>query len=105
METKEITTPIGKNKVKLKAYITGKDAKEINAVLLDNIEISSVGQKLSGSNIVAMTDKQMDLIVLEVDGKTENTRDLVENMVAKDYNFVVTEVQKIADYQDKKKEL
>jgi hypothetical protein len=100
METKELITPKGKNKVKIKAYITGKDSKEINGVLFEGMEISAIDQKLSGSQLIKMNDKSLELVLVDIDGKTENLRDVAEEMHAEDYNYILQEVQKVTNYQD-----
>jgi len=103
METKEIITPIQKHKVVLKSFITGRDVKAINSALFDGTDISNIGSSIGGEQLTRMNDKSLLVVVTEVDGKSDDILNLIEDMHSVDYNFVLEEVQKVTNYEDVKK--
>lgn len=110
-ETKTIITPIEKHKVVLYSWITGAEKRKIKSVFLKNInmEYSPTGEKGKvqlDSIVNEAEDLAIDLIVVSVDGKTENKKEAILAMRAEDYDFVVEEINKITGETEfnKKKE-
>ena len=110
METKEIITPIGKNKVVLKSFITMNEEKAIKRIMKD-IDVtveSKVGgeptQKLKPFNMADKLEetenKAIEIIVISIDGETENILERLGKMNSKDGNFVKKEINKITEGED-----
>lgn len=80
-ETKEFTTS-GGHVIVHKTYLTGREFNEIQAVLMKDIKIDAIGAspQIQGFNAAAIEEsnkKMLELVVVSVDGKTENVADLV----------------------------
>ncbi len=100
METKIIKTPIDKTEVVLKEWITGKEKRDINGPMTDiKMKLNTLGQGNAEINIGEARKKVIEnsikVIVLSVGGKKEGVVDLVDNMKSPDYDFVMSEVDKI----------
>lgn len=117
-ETKEITTPIGNNKVVLKAWLTGRERREIRSVLLDNVNFSAGSKgadqegdlqpdyEIKGSILEEAQNKAMETVVISIDGVAENIVDTLLDMRDTDFEFVSEEINKITgdtDEESKKK--
>lgn len=110
METKEIITPIEKHKVVLKSFITVKEERLIKRIMKDvevTVENSMGGeptQKIKPFNLADKTEetenKTFEIIVISVDGETENVLEKLENMDKRDGNFLKREVNKITEGDD-----
>jgi hypothetical protein len=104
MESIEIKTPIESHILILKKWLTGGDARNINSILLDDLEIAAGGNaqtetKIKGEKLTRMIDKQIETVVMDLDGSSENILQRLLDMRSEDYNFVVEEVQKICNQQ------
>ena len=100
METKTIETPIGKQKVELKCWLTGRDRRAIDSVFYEDVKIGMVDNKpdvdgFKGSLINKAQDRLLEVIVVSVDGVTEGCLDKVLEMREDDFNFVLKEVEEI----------
>lgn len=108
-ETKEIVTPIGKHKVVLYEWLTGRERRNIRSVLLEGInfeqspdnEEASPGYNIQGSIINKAQDKSFESVIKSIDGKTEGIADIVLDMRDEDFDFIVLEVDKITTSIDK----
>jgi len=103
-ETKEIKTPIDGHKVFIKTYITGREYGEIEDILYSGIKISAIADGRGagananlddGSFIKKQTHKTIELLVVSVNGKTNNVLNDVLDMKKDDYLFVVDEIEKV----------
>ena len=106
METKEIITPVGKIKVILKSFITGRESREIKGVYLNGIKMKMEGQ-VSKSDDIDMgkltelsENKAIETVVISVNESEENKLDAILDMNVKDYDFVKDEVNKIINGDD-----
>lgn len=95
-ETKKYTTPSGKE-VELKTYITGREKRSIQNIFLGKIEMSVSGKetqlsKINGDLVEQAENKSIEVIVVSVGGNTENVVDLVLDLRAEDYDFVIKEI-------------
>lgn len=98
-EIKELTTPTGLHRIKVRAYLTGVDRRANRRL------IWTLSQEGKGDSIEALEAAENALIgqiVLEVDDSTEDILEKVLKMPAEDYDFVITTVNEIA-IGDKKK--
>ncbi len=100
-ETKEIITPIGKKKVVLKAWLTGREKRHLRNVLLQDVKFSveKGDTKTEGINtaeaIQRAEDEAIKTIVVSIEEKTDKILDTILDMRDKDSDFVITEVNKI----------
>lgn len=102
-EYKEIVTPIDGHKLKIKAWLTGRERREIRSVLLSGVSFSATDDaenpvpdyKFDGKSLDIMQDKSIENIVVEVNGKTENVLNDILDMKEKDYEFVIKEIDKV----------
>ena len=112
-ETKEIVTPIGKAKVVLKAWLTGRERREIRTVLLQEVKFERTGESdiapeysIQGSVLNKAQDKAFESVVVSVNGSTEKIIDTILDMRDEDFDFVVKEIDMVTggiDEEGKKK--
>lgn len=97
--THEIVTPIGKSKVVLKDWITGKDSQAIDSAMFAGVGTSVDGKKLqpklSESMIADQENASIKAVVVSVDGNETNVVEAILNMRSADYKFVLAEVDKV----------
>ena len=102
-ETKTIETPIDKIKIVLKAWITGKEKREIRNVFLSKVKFGEDEKKIE-RNPAELADeaenKAIEIIVVSVKDKTENLVEEILNLKAKDYSFVMNEINKVSRDDD-----
>lgn len=102
-ETKTVVTPIGKQKIVLKAWITGREKRELRNVFLAKVKIAG-GVAETDVNSVdvinAAENKAIDTVVVSIDGDSKNLLDKILDMRSQDYNFVIGEINKITREED-----
>lgn len=104
-ETKNIQTP-NKHEVVIKTYITGREKREIQNIFLNEVEMNVVGKQANMTNIkgdlvARAEEKTIELLVVSVDGKTENIVDLVLDLNSEDSDFITDAINEMTS---KKKE-
>ena len=121
-ETLEIITPIENHKVVLNAYIIEKELKEIERIWQDysitmemeiekeggkddkSVDKGKVTQKSKSYNLAdkmeSAENKALELLVVSVNGKTENILEALGNMRPKDFASVKKEIDKITKDED-----
>jgi len=108
-ETFEIKTPVKGHVVVLRSWITGRESQKIDGAMFKGVGTTQDGKKLtpkiSESMLADQENASIEVVVVSVDGKENDVVNSVLNMRAKDYSFVVAEVQKVVDGDvDEKKE-
>lgn len=97
--THEIVTPIGKVKVVLKDWITGKDSQAIDSAMFAGVGTSVDGKKLqpklSDTMIADQENASLKSVVISVDGNEQNVVEAVLAMRSADYKFVLEAVDKV----------
>lgn len=98
-ETKTITTPVDAKVIEVKTYITGREKRALTGIYLNGkIGFDMETQKVEGIDY-GVIDQAQDLafktVVVSVDGNSSNVVDAILNLKATDYDFVVTEINKI----------
>lgn len=106
-ETKTITTPVGKQKVEVYTYLTGREKREITDIFLSQAKLSLSGDDVkaddfSGDVMNQANDKAIKLLIASVDGKKENILDAVLDMRDEDYQFIVEQLNEIQSPGKKK---
>ena len=108
-ETKTITTPIGKNEVVLKAWISGREQEAIGKPLMDcmSMSVKNESPEIEAKGAVGALEEvkrlKIKTIVVSVDGNTDTDElllDTILDMRSVDFNYVITEIEKIAEAKD-----
>lgn len=104
MDIKTIQTP-NKHKVELKAWITGREKRELRSIFLKEMNFGMQGgeteiKEIKGDIIDKAEDKAIETVVISVDGKKENIVNAVLLMNSKDYDFIIKEINKITKDTD-----
>ncbi len=104
-ETKEIITPLGQQKVILKAWITGREKRDINNAYLADTKVGKDKEiEISGNRFNAFQDRALELVVVSINGKSESLlKILLDETKSGDFAFVWKEVDNIINDSDKKK--
>lgn len=101
-ETKSFTTP-GGHAVVLNAYITGRESNAIKQVLYDDLKMNLKDAQngtvamddMPSSFVVKQEEKAIELIVVSIDGSSENVLQTVLDLPVPEYNAIVEEVNKV----------
>lgn len=100
-ETFEIVTPVKKHKVTLRAWITGRESQKIDGAMFKGVGTTGDGKrlqpKLSESMLADQENASIEVVVVSVDGKTNDLVNTVLNMRKGDYDFVLKEVSRVVD--------
>lgn len=99
-DTKEIVTPIGKQKVVIKEWLTGGEKRIVTNSLLKDVKLNSkenAGFEISGEAISKAQDIAFETIVVSIDGKEGDIAKRLLDMRSEDFDFVVTEVNLITN--------
>lgn len=100
-EKREITTPVHKHRVVLKAWITGRERMAFEAPFLDAMQLEvrerrPEFKKIEARKLAEETIKAtIETVVVSVDGNKENRGDRVLDMHGDDYDFVMKEIDKV----------
>jgi len=95
-EILEIITPNSNQKLKLKKYLTGRESRNITASLLDNVSYDDNQQpKFSAETMTKSQDATINEVVESIDDKTDNILDTILDMDARDFDFIIEEINKI----------
>lgn len=106
--TKEITTPIDGKKVILKEWVTGAEMRQIEAVYIEGANYdpnSTERPRMTAETYLRASNKTIEMVVISVDGITENIADLVIEMKKPDYDFVLAEIDAVTKGTAFKKKL
>jgi len=98
-ETETITTPIGKQKVVIKKWLTGRERRDIINALVNETTFDSQNVnnfKLKGEILSKSQDAAIKAIIVDIDGKSEDILDIVLDMRSEDYDFIIKEIDKIS---------
>ena len=100
----EFTTPIEKHKLLLKPYATGFDQEAIDKAMFDSPFVDTNDPDyLPPTN--RANRKSFEIMVISVDGKTENVADLVLAMNRNDTQSVIEKINEIVSPISEKKNL
>lgn len=105
-DTKEIITPIGKHKIVLNAWLTGREKRHLRNVLLQDVKFSVEKGKTKTEGVTTAEviqraeDEAIKTIVVSIDGQTEKILEKILDMRDKDFDFIIDEVNKISREKD-----
>jgi hypothetical protein len=107
-ETKEIK--IGENTLVVKTYITGGEAREIEGVYLEGMQVSvdqdgkTIIPSVSADLARKAQDKTIEILVVSINGKSENILDSILELRKEEFDKVILELNTISSGLSKKKE-
>ena len=97
----KIVTPISKQEIVLKAWLTGREKRALNQPYMANLVEDANGEmkpkEVTGDFINQVEDLAIKTIVVSVDGKTEDVLDLILDLKAEDFNFVVRAINNLTN--------
>jgi len=110
MEFEEFETPIGKQKVKIKKWLTGGDRRDLNLFLFKDVnltlnpanpEAAGIGeQQIPGEKLIQLNDLTIEKVVVEVDGSSEDILKRVLEMDARDYDFILDKCNQVSGQRE-----
>ena len=111
-ETKEVILPSGK-KAKIYAYQTGFESDEVQRMMLESIEMEKAGdannpnfqmKSFNPGIDIDTKHKLLQQLVVSIDGVSKDVFEIIKNLPAKDYRFLLAEIDKVVvDLADDKK--
>ncbi len=100
-DTFEIVTPVKGHKVVLRSWITGRESQKIDSAMFKGVGTTGDGKrlqpKLSDTMLADQENKSIEVVVVSVDGKDNNLVDVVLNMRKADYDYVLSEVDRVVN--------
>lgn len=102
-DTIEFTTPNG-TAVVMKGFISGGDSEDLQRVFMAGItlkvdpetgELQRGSQEVPGTILLDSAKKGIELLVLSVNGSSENVYEAVRALPVPDYDMVVTKVNEL----------
>jgi len=107
-ETKIIETPVGEQEVELKAWLTGRETRELKKILQEGMEFSMEGRggdtKVKNDKMAELMekaeDKAIQTVVVSIDDDKEEVLESILDMRSQDYDFVVEEINKVTGGDD-----
>ena len=102
--TKTITLPKSKSVVEVYDYITGGEKRQITDLLLSESYVETGSKEIKGTMPLSLLSKANDLaftlLIKNIDGRNENITQMVGELQSKDYDYLVTEINKITNDED-----
>ena len=103
-ETKIIVTPIGKQEVELNTYVTGREKRALTNIFLSgNLSFNVEDKDVKGINANVIEEAEnlaLRTVIVSIDKTKEDIVKRVLDMHAKDYAFVVLEVNNVTSDKD-----
>lgn len=106
-ETIKIKTPIGKQELVLKAWLTGGEKRDITNSLINGLKVDGAGAadlNMTSDLVNKSQDAALEIIIISIDGETEDIVKTVLDMRSKDFDYIVEEINKITTDEELKKE-
>lgn len=106
-ETKQITTTNG-HTCTMYSYITAREQREVDNISLAAIDVSelSTGQKINPTTIRDTEDMLLKLLVVDLDGSTNNIPERLLDLRSVDYAEILKTADAISsgkDFEERKK--
>jgi len=95
---------VGKHRVEVWDYITGKDLREYQAVMYGALKLKADGiqvgdkvtpkvEEIPANLLLELDTKMVKLLVVSVDGNKADVVEQIENLPANEYNLIVGELR------------
>jgi len=97
-ETTKFKTPVDKHEVEIYTYLTGGESEQIQDVMFDsvNMEIGTeVGGNIKGSVMRKSSDKTLEIMLVSIDGETDDLLKKIKDFRKEDYKFAVEKINEI----------
>jgi len=96
-ETKKFKTPSG-DEIEIYTYLTGREQRNIDYIMIKGIIPNSDENKLTGEIRVDIAkeqeDKILEILIVSINQKKDKLLDMVLDMKAIDYTFIINEINK-----------
>lgn len=104
-ETKTIETPIGKNKIVVKSWISGREKRALSRVFLENVAVgggtSNTKETLNSADLIERAENlALETLIVSIDDSNEKVVDKILDMKSADYDFIIKEINKITKGSD-----
>jgi hypothetical protein len=100
----KITTPASKQEIELKSFITAREKRQIDGILMAKTNIDQDGKlKMDGAIFEKMQDKTLEIMVISIAGSKEKILDTLLNMDLRDFNFIKNKIDEITSGVEEKK--
>lgn len=96
-DLKIVQTPIGKNKVEIKSWLTGREKRLIQSVFTDDISFKGKEYEVSGKKISEAQDTTIVTAIVSIDGSKDKILERVLDMHSVDFDFIIAEINKITN--------
>lgn len=99
-ETKEVQ--VGEHKLVINTYITGREARDIESVMMNKLEVGGLEGKpeIKGFNAEMLSDRQdlqVKAVIVSIDGVTENVVDAVLDLPSTESEEIMKYVLEITE--------
>jgi len=99
-ETISLETPIEKKKIVLNKWLSGRERRLVNAIVLNSQEFT-IGEvqetkKFKGEIVNQMQDELIKAYVVSIDEKTDDLLNKILDFIDTDYDFVIAEINKLS---------
>jgi hypothetical protein len=102
-EKTQITLPLSKKVVVLKKWLTGRERKDFNSAIFSGQEFSpneDFKPVIKGEMIGKLQDEQVKAYVESIDDIKDNILEIVLDLRDKDYNFILSEINKLSKEEE-----
>jgi hypothetical protein len=99
-ETRTITTPIGQNQVVVKSWLTAREKRQISEIFASKAKYnheSKTFDLLDPSILNQTQDKELEIVVISVDGQTDKILETLLEMRTEDFNHIMREVENVVN--------
>jgi len=98
-EYRTIKTPLEGQELKLKSWLTGREKRQISNVFLSKAKFSGGESNfdVDGSSLAELQDTQMKMVIEDIGGNKEKILEKCLDMKSEDYEFVLSEIEKIVN--------
>jgi hypothetical protein len=106
-ETIELILPDSGKKVVLRGFTTGRISQELESIFLDQSEVIREGDQvktvMNGSAIKRAHNRTIELLVLSVEGSSDNVLDAVLDLSTEDHDYVYKQLNQVEGHGSPKK--
>jgi len=107
-ETKTIETPVGKQKVVIKTWLTGRERRATRAPFYEGMKLNiKEGDKTEvqpkenmASVVTKLEDTNIEIVVISIDEDKKDILNKVLDMCEKDFGFIIKEISKVVNAED-----
>ena len=99
-EIKKIVTPISKQEVSIKTWLTGGEKRIITNSLMKDVKFNpndSKSMEFSGDILTKSQDVAIETIIVDIAGDSKDILKNILNMRSEDYDFIIDAINKITN--------